>query len=408
MIKPKLIHDCGSLTGWTPVYLAGTGNVEIDSTFKDRGNASWKITTPAASYGQAGVEKEVDLDLTDKSILFKIAKDSTNPVMNFIVKLYNGTKYALWKFGLTDIMANDMFYYAMLNRSDALFMEGFTDDDFASITKMNLQFMGNGGTTADIGWIDSIEIVKIVKRPIFTFRFDTCTTNSVTISTIAKKVLDEYGYKASVMVQTNQIGTTGKLTLTQLQDMKDSGWDIGSHSHTHPYFTSLTDEQALTEITTSEGILEDASLLTSPKLFAHPFSKPTKYSMEQLKARGYITSGIGPGYSGNNTLGVTGGVISYHVPHPNFLDVGSNGLFTNYDTVAIETFEDILDLSKGNDEWLVALIHTVSDEDKFRDLVGAIHDSGFEVMTISEVYNITKSLRKSVSLRNSVSRVSRS
>ena len=53
------------------------------------------------------------------------------------------------------------------------------------------------------------------------------------IATVLRPLMDAYGYKGVVAANGGSIGTAGKLTLTQLRQLKDGGWEIGNHAYNH-------------------------------------------------------------------------------------------------------------------------------------------------------------------------------
>lgn len=56
----------------------------------------------------------------------------------------------------------------------------------------------------------------------------------------------------------------------EILDFRDAGWEIGSHSHTHPHLTKLDAGQVIAEIDTAKSIIT-AKTGTAPLSFAPPF-----------------------------------------------------------------------------------------------------------------------------------------
>ena len=72
----------------------------------------------------------------------------------------------------------------------------------------------------------------------------------------------------------------------QILEMKDAGFEIGSHSMTHPDLTRLSERRARKEIFQSKEILED--LLDSPVIsFAYPFGSANSVMERLVKEAGY-------------------------------------------------------------------------------------------------------------------------
>jgi peptidoglycan/xylan/chitin deacetylase (PgdA/CDA1 family) len=82
-------------------------------------------------------------------------------------------------------------------------------------------------------------------------------------------------------------------SLSELREMADSGLvEIGSHSVTHPIFSSLTDEECRDELTTSRRQLEEG-LGREVKSFCFPNGKPSDYRsahLQLVKEAGYASA----------------------------------------------------------------------------------------------------------------------
>lgn len=116
-------------------------------------------------------------------------------------------------------------------------------------------------------------------------------------------LLERRGIRAAAFVPTGFIGrrfggntregsgpTLRTMTPDQIRKLRDAGWDIGSHSVTHPLFARLTQEQTTEELTRSKADLEDL-LGRDLRLFAFPYGEPeVAYRPEQIEqaaAAGY-------------------------------------------------------------------------------------------------------------------------
>lgn len=116
----------------------------------------------------------------------------------------------------------------------------------------------------------------------------------------AMKVLDQFGFKATVFVVVHAIGKTNLwdeghgvasarlMDKSQIRDWLAAGHDIGSHSLTHPALTRVSLEEAKEEITASKKHLED---LFGRKIdhFAYPYGDHNKQIEELVIQAGYET-----------------------------------------------------------------------------------------------------------------------
>lgn len=77
------------------------------------------------------------------------------------------------------------------------------------------------------------------------------------------------------------------LSAEQIKDLKESGWDIGSHGATHADFYRLTKEQIVEEVVDSKTNLEN-SLGFSIPYFAYPKGRYTDEILKALRTAGYV------------------------------------------------------------------------------------------------------------------------
>jgi peptidoglycan/xylan/chitin deacetylase (PgdA/CDA1 family) len=97
------------------------------------------------------------------------------------------------------------------------------------------------------------------------------------VGRLAKPLLDEVGYSATVFVPTDMVGWAGPVawpgvdrwlggpyeqeliphTWDELRALADDGWEIGSHTRSHPHLTTLDDERLRAELHGSRRRCED-------------------------------------------------------------------------------------------------------------------------------------------------------
>ena len=84
------------------------------------------------------------------------------------------------------------------------------------------------------------------------FTFD---DGGVSFLTLAAPILERYGLRGTFFISTAYLNTPQFLTTEQLEELAKRGHRIGSHSHTHPMLTDLTEEGIAEEWAKSVGIL---------------------------------------------------------------------------------------------------------------------------------------------------------
>ena len=76
----------------------------------------------------------------------------------------------------------------------------------------------------------------------------------------ALPLLEAKGMHATFYVISGDVGTSGYLTVSELQNLQGNGNEIGSHSVTHPNFLSISDVQIQQECSVSKQVLQSYGL----------------------------------------------------------------------------------------------------------------------------------------------------
>lgn len=112
-------------------------------------------------------------------------------------------------------------------------------------------------------------------------------------------ILREHGLRATVYVTTGLIGQPNPwlatesgarmMTLAELRELVDGGWEIGAHTVTHPHLSQLDHESCFREA--SESRLELERLLgVSVKTFAYPFCVYTSDASAAVREAGFAAA----------------------------------------------------------------------------------------------------------------------
>jgi peptidoglycan/xylan/chitin deacetylase (PgdA/CDA1 family) len=88
-------------------------------------------------------------------------------------------------------------------------------------------------------------------RVVFTFD-DGCETDLI----FAAPILKEAGFGATFYVTVAHLGRRGYLSESQLRELSDAGFEVGSHSLTHSYLHDLSDARVREEVAGSKERLE--------------------------------------------------------------------------------------------------------------------------------------------------------
>jgi peptidoglycan/xylan/chitin deacetylase (PgdA/CDA1 family) len=111
--------------------------------------------------------------------------------------------------------------------------------------------------------------------------------------------LVERGLTATFYVVTSWVDTPGYVTWAQLDEMRRHGMNIGSHTHTHPFLSTVTRAQAVDELQRSKAILEERLGVAVPDIGLPNGDFPRGFDADAFAALGYRT--VGTSHWGPNT-----------------------------------------------------------------------------------------------------------
>lgn len=118
-------------------------------------------------------------------------------------------------------------------------------------------------STNDIKFLQTNKLV-----PLFTFVFD---DGNETDYIVAKDIFKEEGEVACSAIVTDWINTNDHLTVSQLHELQNDGWEILSHTKTHPKLTTISENRINTELYQSKVVLEHLGLKVNNLVY--PYNK---------------------------------------------------------------------------------------------------------------------------------------
>jgi peptidoglycan/xylan/chitin deacetylase (PgdA/CDA1 family) len=172
-------------------------------------------------------------------------------------------------------------------------------------------------------------------QPLVTLNFD---DGSQTVYDTAFPILDAQGIPATYYFMTSLLTDQWK---TQLKNLENHGWEIGSHSRTHPDLTTLSLAELITELSQSKSDLEAAGLTVSG--FAYPYGIGANNDTVLRQVKQYYS------YARSASLG-------YNTPI-----IGQYALKTQIvmSSTSTETLKSWVDDAIANRQWLILMLHTV-------------------------------------------------
>jgi len=119
--------------------------------------------------------------------------------------------------------------------------------------------------------------------------------------TVAYPLLYKYDLPATFFVTTGFIGRKGYMSWKDLKELRDVGFEIGSHTVTHPRLSSLPPQKIDEELRISKEVLEE-KLDMEVNLFSAPYgdSKSVNAEVFDVAAKYYDCCCLTQGYFGVN------------------------------------------------------------------------------------------------------------
>lgn len=123
------------------------------------------------------------------------------------------------------------------------------------------------------------------------------------VLTVAKPILDEFGFRASIFLITDSVGAKRNLSWDDVKQLAAAGWDVGSHTVTHSNLTKRGraesaqqhQERIVREISASYARIEE-KVGVPPVALAYPFGNYDAACMQACRDAGYrVALSIDPG-----------------------------------------------------------------------------------------------------------------
>lgn len=280
-----------------------------------------------------------------------------------------------------DVIIGINFEYEKKNRvefSDALFRV-FNDDDVTKQFLFDLSEL-HSGTDAELKFSKhilnfigtllgrKIKFTTKTPQPLVTMIFD---DSFITHYTRMKALFAAQGEVACPAIVTDQVGTGGYMSWAQIIELQAAGWEIMSHTKTHPDLSGLTEAQVRAEFELSDVAFRANGLRVQN--LAYPFNL---YN-EQVRriAREYFRS-------------ARGGSLGY----PNFDVINTYELEGNNaeDHTKLAEYQALVDTAETNEQWLIFYFHTTDDDDEtmINNLIDYIQGKSIDIVTVNQALDL--------------------
>lgn len=144
--------------------------------------------------------------------------------------------------------------YIQLHKNDFSVLSGSPSWKTSTWVDVQIRLSGVAGVTHSVSIINLAWIGQSGASPVVWIADD-----GYTECTAMQDILDLYGFKLTIPIISSLVGTSGKMTVSQLQALHDRGCAIINHTDTHgaqPFMLSYTQNQAQTEIQNCKTFME--------------------------------------------------------------------------------------------------------------------------------------------------------
>lgn len=151
-------------------------------------------------------------------------------------------------------------------------------NDISTLDSATESYMTISWGGSDIDWyISDFRAVPVNQDPRLFIQFDDSLRSTYDT---AFPIMRQYDVPATVYTVTDRIGNTGSLTLDQMKEMQDAGWEFASHTLTHQRTGELPLDEQRTELEDSKRWLLDHGFEQAASMLAYPFGSFTTETMD--------------------------------------------------------------------------------------------------------------------------------
>ena len=201
----------------------------------------------------------------------------------------------------TDTGGNDMRFRARFFKTDedTTFMpldlgiyEWDDGVDLAAIDTLRIQSRFGEGASGTL-WVDSVYLVPVPETPKLMIQWDDGFESQYTE---ALPIQREYDIPSTTFVNTANLGN-GRLSVEQLTELQDHGWDVSSHLMTHENLTELSEQEQDAQLRGAQDWLISNGFEQGAQFFSYTYGTYDQSSYDLVEEyHTYAMVGGDPGY----------------------------------------------------------------------------------------------------------------
>jgi peptidoglycan/xylan/chitin deacetylase (PgdA/CDA1 family) len=362
----------------------GTSQIETSvlDDFEDLSNwklKNGKMSTASDAYGGSQamqltrkggeplVTRPVDIDLKNKNLSMAVRTDAN---INVVFDVIAHAPDAKNQIVLTEGVRVPPGHSWLRIDPGVTNVKGLPD--LTSVKRLSIRVRG-GNSGAKI-WIDDLRTVPSPDKPAVVMTFDDSLESHYAEAFQYMKKKDMPGSVATI---TGKVGQKGSLSLNQMKEMKNAGWEFASHSRTPDALLNASRLEVERDVVQAKEWLVNNGFETGAQYFVYPYGQYTKSLKSFISNHhkmAYRYMGTGSAGSGYVTEAMTAsrGDGSNLEPAKKMVDIA-----TLYNDIEIFTFHDIANNPDDN----LAISPT-----EFKELVDYVDSKkNVETLTLSQV-----------------------
>lgn len=149
--------------------------------------------------------------------------------------------------------------------------------DLSSISRIRIQSRIDEDDRASL-WLDSLDAVDLPETPILMIQWDDGFLSQYTEGLPIQR---EYDIPANTFINPANVGSADdRLTLEQVEELREAGWEISSHLYYHDNLTELEPDEQERQIREAKEWLVERGFERGAEYFAYPYGEHDQSSYE--------------------------------------------------------------------------------------------------------------------------------
>jgi peptidoglycan/xylan/chitin deacetylase (PgdA/CDA1 family) len=187
------------------------------------------------------------------------------------------------------------------------------------------------------GCADCNQKIQCENKSLVTFTFD---DGYLSQFEKAYPILQDYGYTGVVYIVTDNVNTNGYMNDEHVRILKYNGWEIGSHTSSHPDLITLTDDELTYELEQSYNYISNEFGHSKQIGFASPFGSYNNQMIPDISNYYIYHRTCNNGYN--------------NIPPDDIYQLNAMVVYSN---TPVDEVKSWIDYAHTNHKWLILVFH---------------------------------------------------